>query len=210
MPARLAKSLPVATPTRRMSAEERREQLLDVLADIITSEGYAAISIDRVARDANIARTVIYSHFGNLEGFVAALVERTEREALRQIRGVLPDIVDDDPDVILTEAIRAFLTVVRDDPRLWRLAVLPVDGAPADLRDRIRRAKQAVLALLQPIVTWGLEQRGGPKIDPELFARLIITAAEDTARLVLAEPETYTPERFADFVATLMASVARD
>ncbi len=192
-----------------MSAEERREQLLDVLADIITSEGYAAISIDRVARDANIARTVIYSHFANLEGFVAALVERTEREALRQIRGVLPDIVDDDPDVILTEAIRAFLTIVRDDPRLWRLAVLPVDGAPADLRDRIRRAKQAVLALLQPIVTWGLEQRGGPQIDPELFARLIITTAEDTARLVLAEPETYTPERFADFVATLMASVAR-
>lgn len=192
-----------------MSAEERREQLLDVLADIITAEGYAAISIDRVARDANIARTVIYSHFGNLEGFVAALVERTEREALRQIRGVLPDIVDDDPDTILTEAIRAFLEVVRDNPRTWRLAILPVDGAHADLRTRIRAAKLAVLALLQPIVTWGLEQRGGPMIDPELLSRLIITAAEDTARLVLAEPDVYTPDRFAEFVATLTAAVAR-
>lgn len=191
-----------------MSAEERRRQLLDVLADIIISEGYAAISIDRVAREAGIARTVVYSHFGNLDGFVAALVERTEHDALVQIRGVLPDIaIDEDPDVILTEAIRAFLSVVRDDPRTWRLAVLPVEGAPVELRERIRRAKQSVLALLQPLIAWGIERRGGPDIDPELFARLIVTAAEDAARLLLAEPEAYTPDRFADFVGTLMAAM---
>ena len=88
-----------------MSAQERRDQLLDVLSQIVLAEGYGAVSIDRVSRDAQIARTVIYSHFGNLEGMLHALIERTEQRAVGQIREVIPDIdFEEDPDTVLIEA----------------------------------------------------------------------------------------------------------
>ncbi|HEY6780593.1 MAG TPA: TetR family transcriptional regulator, partial [Thermoleophilaceae bacterium] len=70
----------------RMPAEQRREQLLDIAGDVILAEGFGAVSIDRVARDATIARTVVYSQFDNLDGLFAALLERTERQALEQVR----------------------------------------------------------------------------------------------------------------------------
>lgn len=194
-----------------MTAEQRREQLLDVLTALVLREGYGAASIDRIAREAGIARTVVYAHFGNLEGMQHALVERTEQRALRAIREIVPEIpLGDDPDRILVEALRGLLTQVRDDPETWRLALLPIDGAPAELRDVIGRAKRAVTGLLEPVIAWGITARGGPQgLDAELFTRALITLAEDAARLVVDDPERFSPDRIADFTATLLASVQR-
>jgi AcrR family transcriptional regulator len=169
------------------------------------------VSIDRVSRDAQIARTVIYSHFGNLEGLLHALIERTEQRALNQLRAVIPDIdFEEDPDTVLIEAVRTFLTMVRDEPRTWRLALFPVEGAPPELRETIARVRGGLLGLLQPVAVQGLERRGGPKgLDAELFSRLLIAFGEEGAKLVLSDPEAYPPDRLAAFTETVMRSVAR-
>jgi AcrR family transcriptional regulator len=194
-----------------MSAQERRDQLLDVLARIVLAEGYGAVSIDRVSREAEIARTVIYSHFGNLDGLLRALIERTEQRAVGQLREVIPDIdFEEDPDVVLVEALRTFLEMVRAEPDTWRLALFPVEGAPAELRETITRVRSGLVGLLQPVAETGIARRGGPQgLDTELFSRLLVSFGEEGAKLVLSEPQTYTPDRLADFTATIMGSVRR-
>jgi len=194
-----------------MSADERREQLLDVLTAIVLDDGYGAASIDGIARQAGIARTVVYAHFGNLEGMQRALIERTEHRALQTIRQIVPDTpVSEDPDAVLAEALHALLVRVRDDPSTWRLALLPADGAPAELRAAIGRAKGAVAKLLEPVIAWGIEARGGPTgLDPELMTRMIITLAEDCMRLVVEDPERFSPDRIGGFAATLLENVRR-
>ncbi|HEV7751661.1 MAG TPA: TetR/AcrR family transcriptional regulator [Baekduia sp.] len=201
----------MSTPARRMSAQQRRDQLLDVLSTLVLREGYGAVSIDRVSREAQIARTVIYSHFGNLEGFLHALIERTEQRAVGQIRAVIPDIdFEEDPDTVLIEALRSFLTMVRDEPETWRLALFPVEGAPPELRETLTRVRAGLVALLQPVAANGIERRGGPRgLDTELFSRLLIGFGEEGAKLVLSDPERFSPERMADFTATIMGSVQR-
>ncbi len=182
-----------------------------MLTTLVLEEGYGAASIDRIAREAGIARTVVYAHFGNLEGMQRALIERTEQRALQAIRSIVPDMpMGEDPDAILVEALRSLLSRVRDDRDTWRLALLPIEGAPAELRGVIGRAKDAVSTLLGPVITWGIAARGGPPgLDAELFTRALITLAEDAARLVLTDPARYPPDRIADFTATLLASVER-
>jgi AcrR family transcriptional regulator len=194
-----------------MSAQERRDQLLDVLSQIVLAEGYAAVSIDRVSRDAQIARTVIYSHFGNLDGMLGALIERTEQRAVGQIREVIPDIdFEADPDIVLIEAVRTFLTMVRDEPQTWRLALFPVEGAPPELRATLARVRTGLVGLLQPVADSGIERRGGPKgLDTELFSRLLVSFGEEGAKLVLSNPDKYTPDRMADFTAAIMGAVRR-
>ncbi|MDX6714618.1 MAG: hypothetical protein QOH30_1176 [Baekduia sp.] len=201
----------MSTPARRMSAQERRDQLLDVLSTLVLREGYGAVSIDRVSREAQIARTVIYSHFGNLEGFLHALIERTEQRAVGQIRAVIPDIdFEEDPDTVLIEALRSFLTMVRDEPETWRLALFPIEGAPPELRETLVRVRAGLVALLQPVAASGIERRGGPQgLDTELFSRLLIGFGEEGAKLVLSDPERFSPERLTDFTATIMGSVRR-
>ncbi|HEX6944950.1 MAG TPA: helix-turn-helix domain-containing protein, partial [Casimicrobiaceae bacterium] len=46
-----------------MSAEARREQLLDVTKAIVAEHGFHAVSIEGVAREAGISRPIVYGHF---------------------------------------------------------------------------------------------------------------------------------------------------
>lgn len=192
-----------------MPAAERRDQLLDVLARLILDEGYASVSIDRVAREAGIARTVVYAQFDNLAGMHTALADRNERRIFAQVSGVLPDIAaDDDPDVMASAAFAAFLGVVADDPTTWRLALLPRDGAPIALRDRVIQGRATILALLTPVCAAGLERRGGPAdMDPEILAHLILAGAEEAGRMVLESPDAGTEARLATFVQTALAAL---
>ncbi len=204
------KLAPVAS-TPRMPPELRREQLLDITGDLVLVEGFGAVSIDRVAREAKIARTVVYSQFDNIDGLFAALLERTERQALEQVRAVVPDLpIRRDPDEVLVDAILAFATVVVSHPRTWGLALLPVEGAPPALRDRIAAVRAAITTMLQPIVAWGIEARGGPEgIDVELLTMTLVTLGEDGARLTLTDPERFPPARLATYASTLIGALRR-
>src|SRR6476661_2837877 len=124
--------------TTRMSAEQRREQVLDATKAIVTEDGFHAVSIEAVARRAGITRPIVYSHFGDLHGLLEALVERESARALSQLEAVLPtDLGEGDPREILLAAQRGYLEVVASDPDTWRLLLMPTEGAPAILRERI-------------------------------------------------------------------------
>ena len=195
--------------TQRMTAEARRAQLLDVTADLVVGEGFGAVSIDRVAREAEIARTVVYSHFGDLDGLLAALADRAEGEALRQVRELVPEPpIEQTPDEVLLDAIAALLDLVREDPRTWRLVLQPPEAAPLAQRKRIAAGRDAVIALLVPVMEWGIAARGGPEgLDPELFARALVTMTEDAARLSLRDPAAYPPERIVAFARTVIGAL---
>lgn len=54
----------------------RRAQLLQVAEAIVLKDGVSAMTMSRVATDAGVARTVVYSHFDNASAILLAVVER--------------------------------------------------------------------------------------------------------------------------------------
>jgi AcrR family transcriptional regulator len=179
----------------RLPAAERREQLLDVTKAIVAEQGFHAVSIDRVAREAGVSRPIVYGHFGDLQGVLEALVLRESARALDQLREFLPgDLGAGDPRALLLAGLRGYLEAVRDDPDTWRLVLMPPEGAPSLLRDLLARGRAAVLAQLAEAVRPGLGS-GGPSPDPELTARTLSAIADESARLLLTEPERYPVER---------------
>ncbi|HEY6781293.1 MAG TPA: hypothetical protein VI111_10075, partial [Thermoleophilaceae bacterium] len=123
----------------------------------------------------------------------------------------VPDLpITRDPDQVLVDAILAFATVVVSHPRTWGLALLPVEGAPPALRERIASVRAAITTMLQPIVAWGIETRGGPEgIDVELLTMTLVTLGEDGARLTLTDPERFPPARLAEYASTLIRALRR-
>src|SRR3954447_9530979 len=79
-----------ASSHARMTAEERREQLLDATKAIVDRSGFHAVSIEAVAREAGITRPIVYGHFRDLAGLLEALVEREGDRALAQLDELLP------------------------------------------------------------------------------------------------------------------------
>src|SRR3954454_24183322 len=124
--------------TPRMSADERREQLLDATKAIVARDGFHAVSIEAVAREAGVSRPIVYGHFNDLSGLLEALVDREGARALGQLAEVLPrDLQAGDPRDTLLTALAGYLEAVRADPTTWRLVLMPPEGAPAVLHDQI-------------------------------------------------------------------------
>jgi AcrR family transcriptional regulator len=152
----------------RMTGEQRREQLLDVTKAIAVEEGFHAVSIEAVARRAGISRPIVYGHFADLGGLLEAVVERETIRALTQ----LPDAFDD-----LLQALTAYLEAVRADPDTWKLVLVPHEGAPPLLHERIAAGRAAVVRRLA--------QTPGELPDPELAAHMLSAYADEAARLTL-------------------------
>jgi AcrR family transcriptional regulator len=180
-----------------LSAQARREQLLDATKAIVARDGFHAVSIEAVAREAGITRPIVYGHFQDLPGLLEALVHREGARALRQLAAVLPsNLGSGDPREQLVAALTGYLEAVRADPGTWRLVLMPQEGAPQVLQRHVASGREAVLAALAEAVRPGLGA-GRESPDPELTARMLSATADEAARLLLTDPERYPVERLA-------------
>ena len=177
------------TARPRLVAAARREQLLDAARRLVARSGFHAVTVEAVAREAGITRPVVYTHFGDLSGLLDALVDRELGRALSQL--VLPEPAAYRParDALL-DALRGYLDAVAADPVTWSLVLVPLEGAPASLQERIALGREMVLGQLARTVGPELESP-----DAELTARLLSAVADDLARAVLTDPARYPVDR---------------
>ncbi|MGA4845039.1 TetR/AcrR family transcriptional regulator [Streptomyces sp. G5(2025)] len=68
---------------RRMSTQERREQLLSVGARLFAQKPYDDVWIERVAEIAGVSRGLLYHYFPTKRDFFAAVVQRESERMLR-------------------------------------------------------------------------------------------------------------------------------
>ena len=191
----------------RMPAERRRQQLLDATKAIVDRDGFHAVSIEAVAREAGISRPIVYGHFRVLPGLLEALVEREGARALAQLELVLPDVAaKGDPLETLLGGLRAYLQAARADPATWRLVLMPPEGAPAILRVHIAAGRAAIIAQLAEAVPPLL----GARSDPELTAHMLSTISDETVRLHLSDPDRYPVERLLDMARWFLGRVLAD
>lgn len=188
----------VSTITR-MTAPARREQLLDAAKAVVAEDGFHGVSIEAVARRAGITRPIVYRHFEDLGALLDALVERETVRALAQLRQFMPRELGGDPREALLASLGGYLQAVESDPFTWRLMLVPPEGAPGLLGERIAAGRAAVIAQLGAI--------GSP--DPELTARALSAVADEAARLLLSDPARYPAQRVLDHARWLLFSAPR-
>ena len=187
-----------APPRTRMTGADRREQLIDTTRDLVEEQGFHAVSIDAVARRAGITRPVVYDHFPTLGALLEATLDRETARALGQLVASLPAPGSLGRRELLLRRLEAYLEVVRADPVTWRLVLMPPEGAPLSLRDRITAGRRAIVAELADVLRPEVSPEGASP-DPELTAHMLSALADEAARLVLTDPAAYP-------VARLMAN----
>jgi AcrR family transcriptional regulator len=82
---------PVTEPRsrRRMSAKERREQLIEVSRRLFAEKGFDGTSIEEIAARAKVSKPVVYEHFGGKEGVYAVVVDREMQKLLAMVTEAL-------------------------------------------------------------------------------------------------------------------------
>jgi len=193
------------TSTRR-SAAARREQLLDVTTRLVAERGFHAISIEAVAARAEVSRATVYNHFSDLNELLEAVIERETSRALAQVsETTLTNLDEGDPKLLMLEALDAYLHAVRSSPTTWRLVLMPPEGAPAALHVKIAHGRAAVLERLSRAVQ-PITDRDAQMPDAQLTARILSATSDEYARLVLTDPDRFSPDRLLQHARWWLAS----
>jgi AcrR family transcriptional regulator len=129
-----------------MAPEERRGQILECAARLITSEGLDVLSMERVANEAGVSKALVYAYFESRIGLLAQLLEadlnRIQAEQARAAQGAqtFPELVKATTHIALSE-------IERRGPLLRRLLNEPsLTGAVGLVRMRGHDANARYLA----------------------------------------------------------------
>jgi AcrR family transcriptional regulator len=194
---------------RRLPPEQRREQLLDAALTLIPA-GFDTVTMESVAKEAQVTKPVLYDLFANRGELIGALLEREAARATEQVLAALPtDFATRSPDDAFADAVRVFVNAVVEAPDRWRLVLLPPEGTPHEFRAQVELVRAGVLAQIEDLAALGVKELGLndlgglDDLDSELLGHAMLALGEMSGRLVLTDPEKFTPDRLVAFVTRI-------
>jgi AcrR family transcriptional regulator len=130
---------PVSAPATRRP--EKTEKILDAAGLLFCEQGYGAVSMDQIARDAGVSKATVYAHFESKERLFAAIIDRG---CSTYLEGIVPAVQQlDDMHEALTRIARSienfllapktlgiYRVIIAEGPRFPELAEAFVQNGP--------------------------------------------------------------------------------
>jgi AcrR family transcriptional regulator len=183
---------------QRLSAAERRVQLMDVARLVFAARGYEASAIDEVAQQAGVSKPIVYEHFGSKEGLHAAVVER---EMDRLVARVSEVIASGPPRARFERAVLAFMNYVKEEPAGFALLTRELPNSSA--RPGLARVIDDLAWRIGDIFRSELERAGyTPKVAP-IYANALLGMVTQVGHWWAAEKKPMPAEHVARHVAAL-------
>ncbi|MDO5034539.1 MAG: TetR/AcrR family transcriptional regulator [Actinomycetaceae bacterium] len=174
----------MAAKRTRLTAIERREQLISIGCKVFASNGYDATTVEEIAQKAGVTKPVVYEHFGGKEGLYAVVVDREVQHLVTTISNSLtssehPRRIVENTALALLDYIEdhtdGFRVLVRDAPRGqsegYYSSVIGDVASKVEhlLADRFKAANldaksaplyaQMLVGLIAQVGQWWLEER---------------------------------------------------
>jgi AcrR family transcriptional regulator len=97
-------------------SSQRREVLLSAALTVIARDGPAA-SMEAMAAEAGITKPILYRHFGDRDGLIAAVANRFADELVVRLSQALDR--PGSPRQRIEAAVRSYLEFIEEDPELY-------------------------------------------------------------------------------------------
>ncbi|MFI5776748.1 TetR/AcrR family transcriptional regulator [Nocardia sp. NPDC051570] len=195
------------TPRRRkprMPIEVRREEILDAALRLILDRGYAAASMEAIARAAALAKPRVYAAFSDRQSLLSALWQREAAHTLATLTGAMPSFdADREPEDILVAAFGNLLRSADERPDSWRLLLFPAEESSQDVQEHADATRAFARHQLRALLEWAHDRRSTlAETDLELASHALLAVGEQLTILHLTDPDQYPTDRclaFADF-----------
>ena len=92
-------------PTKRLTAEARRQAVLDTACHVFSRSSYRGATTAEIAREAGISEPILYRHFGSKRDLYLACVD----EAWASFRAICEGAIAADPDKCLGAIADAYM-----------------------------------------------------------------------------------------------------
>ncbi|MEV4419299.1 TetR/AcrR family transcriptional regulator [Patulibacter sp. NPDC049589] len=114
-------------PRIRLSPTERKARIDEAATRLFAGRGYAATTVDEIAREAGVTKPMLYRHYESKRDLCVALLERYRAELVAAPLGQF-DPSSDSPQDGLVPMLEAWLLHVRAHPDAARLLLRPISG----------------------------------------------------------------------------------
>lgn len=159
---------------------------------LLGRKGFGALSLENIAAEAHVTKSLIRYHFGSKAGLVEVLIEAAIHDANLALRDeVARNLESEKRARAVIEAQGSMSADKRGFVEFYELL-------PHVVRDRALRPRGAALYdWYRSIVVWALEKSGGSldEADVEALAALTISVCDGLAIQLLLQPETFDHER---------------
>ncbi len=205
--------MPAKTSSKRPRAEQlgpkiRRPLVLDAALPLFVENGYRETSMDEIASAAGVTKPVLYDCFPNKEALLMELIKREEEHILKQVAEAFPKDPDlDDIEQLLADSFTASFKAVAENPLSWKAVYIADQGGIPEIAKRAHQVRERQIEMVCEIVKRYLSERGVG--DRErlgmLLARVIFAAGDAAAKLMLDEPDSWTPEELGETMSRILA-----
>jgi len=159
----------MASRSRRLSASERRAQLVEVGRSVFAKHGYEGTSVEEIAKRAKVSKPIIYEHFGGKEGLYAVIVDREMEYVERRITEA---ISSGSPRERVERASLAFLSYVKDHPDGF--SVLSQDSPLSSSRGTISSLLNGMAERVGDVFVSALREAGYDTQAAPIYANALI------------------------------------
>jgi len=191
------------TNSRRLTAEQRRQQLVAVALELFAQRGYRATTMDDIAEAAGVTKPLLYQHFSSKRALYLELVDSIAQDLLRAIgRAVLQA---DGPRQQVELGFAAYFGLVVRHEAEFRLLYGRDHADDEELGRALRAVEDAIAEAIDPLIDAGL--------DPDhrrLLAYGIVGMAEGASRRFMEQrpPSEDAVDEEAQKLARRMADLA--
>ena len=156
-------------PRGRMTAAERREQLIAIARGAFAERGFDGVSVEEIAARAAVSKPVVYEHFGGKEGLYAVVVDREVQQLLGTMREALTATSQ---RMLLEQATYALLDYVEGSSDGFRILVR--DSPPGSGTGTYVSIISDTVTRVEGILGDQFAARGfDPKVAP-LYAQMLV------------------------------------
>ncbi len=183
----------MSTTASRLSADARREQLLDVAIDAFAKSGYHSTSMNDVAAAAGVTKPVLYQHFDSKRALYVALLEDVGD---RITSAILEATKNSDSGKETTRlGFIAYFTWVAEHPREFKLLFGSNDRTDLEFTAMTRKLESSLAEAIAPLITAGIDAQ-----HQRTLALGLIALAIGVSQHLIAEGKRFNPETVAEQV----------
>ncbi len=102
--------------SERSKSEAKAKAILKGAMKEFLAHGYAATSMDKIAKTAGVSKATLYSHFGDKEGLFNAVMQDLAKDKFQTVMSLQkPQSLEQDPKIVLSAMATRMLDNAKSD-----------------------------------------------------------------------------------------------
>jgi AcrR family transcriptional regulator len=191
---------------RELAVSRTREEIVAAATRLFSRDGYHDMSLDDVAREADVARGTIYYRFGSKRRLLEAVIEDVDRRGGAE--RLFEAFEHPDPVVALWESLQEGMHLYAGDreliARMFALSRLDSEVGEA-MAGKESARRLAMLQLADRLAAGGHLQPGCTAADAFQVLWLITSFEAFAVMAAIGEPPDAVARRFLELASTVVA-----